>query len=87
MKPQLLLDCQDPETLFRDSAFVAEEKLDGDRRLIVKRGNAVTGYTRTGNSAPLSETMLALATARNLLSRPPHQKRSDRGQAPGSEGV
>ncbi len=59
MNPQLLLDCKDPETLFRDGAFAAEEKMDGDRRLVVKRGNAVTGYTRTGNSAPLSETMLA----------------------------
>ena len=77
MKPQLLTYCQDPETLFRDSAFAAEEKMDGDRRLIVKRGNAVTGYTRTGNSA----------TARNLLSRPPHRRTGNGQNRDGRRGV
>ena len=61
MKPQLLTDCQHPETLFRDGAFAAEEKLDGDRRLVVKRGNVITATTRNGNVVPLSETALALA--------------------------
>ena len=39
------------------------------------------GVTSSGKSA------LECGTARNLLPRPPHRKRSERGRAPGSEGV
>ena len=37
--------------------------------------------------ATLPENCRKTTTARNLLSRPPHRKRSERGSVPGSEGV
>lgn len=49
MKPQLCVDCQDPESLFRSDEWVAEEKLDGDRLIVSKRGNSVECWTREGN--------------------------------------
>ena len=58
---QLLTDCGNPETLIASPVWAAEEKLDGDRRLIEKRGNAVIGYTRNGNEVALPDAVIALA--------------------------
>ena len=43
------------------------------------------GARRTAESGARAQAIVV--TARNLLSRPPHRKRSERGRASGSEGV
>jgi ATP-dependent DNA ligase len=59
--PQLLTDCQDPEPLFRSNEWLCEEKLDGDRCVVEKRGNIVRAFSRNGREMALNDEMIALA--------------------------
>lgn len=57
----LLTDCTDLEALLRDDEWIMEEKLDGDRAIVEKRGNAVTVTSREGNPIKPSESIVSLA--------------------------
>lgn len=62
---QLCVDCENPEELFRSNEWAAEEKLDGDRRKVVKCGGVVTAYTRAGNIAHQHPADAELFSAHN----------------------
>lgn len=59
--PQLVCDAENPEALFFDDEFRAEEKLDGDRRIIVRHKEEIRAFTRNGNCVIVPEVCVALA--------------------------
>jgi bifunctional non-homologous end joining protein LigD len=61
MKPMLLTDVTDLEALLKSDEWIMEEKLDGDRAIVEKRGNVVTVTSREGNPIKPSESIVALA--------------------------
>lgn len=56
----LLTDCQDPAELLRSDDWYMEEKLDGDRAVLEKRGDVIRGFTRHGNEMKLSDHCIAV---------------------------
>jgi len=51
-------------------------------------GTEIFGFALSAAVTPrVSQLDAAISTSRRLLSRPPHRKRSERGPAPGREGV
>lgn len=61
MKVQLLHETTDPEPFIADPAFAAQQKLNGERRLIVKRGGEVCAYSRNGRARNIAATILDAA--------------------------
>lgn len=61
MKLLLLTDCTAPEAFFVSPLWVAEEKMDGVRLVIVKDEGGVYGVTRGGNIIALPDEIVALA--------------------------
>lgn len=57
-QPQLLNPVEDPEGYLSDAAFWAQEKFDGQRILIEKRGVTVTGINRRGLATGLPEPLV-----------------------------
>ena len=61
MKLQLLTETTDPTPYIRGDAWCAQEKLNGERLCLVKKGSVVTGYNRRGRERPIPATTLAVA--------------------------
>lgn len=57
-RPQLLTWVDDPTAALHDDRFWAQQKLDGHRVLIEKRGRTVTGINRRGLSRALPESLV-----------------------------
>ncbi len=58
---QLCEDCLDPEPLLASPEWAMEEKLDGHRRMMVKRGEVVKAFTRGGHEVAVPDGDMALA--------------------------
>jgi ATP-dependent DNA ligase len=65
----LLTDCQNPEALIVSPLWAAEEKLDGERRIMRKNGTGLSAATRTGNvvEIPEHDTALAMLSAHDWI--------------------
>jgi len=63
--PQLLnpIGFEDLDHFLSDDAYVAEEKHDGERRMLIARGGEITGANRQGKTVPVSAELVAAARA------------------------
>jgi len=52
MLPQLLNAIEDPEVYITDDRFIAQEKMDGERRMVSLMGETITQTNRKGESIP-----------------------------------
>ena len=56
MLPQLLNAVDDPDEYIKSEEFLAQEKFDGERRIIQIENGVVTQYNRKGHVIPITET-------------------------------
>lgn len=58
--PQLLkpIEESDVDTYLEDEEFMAQEKIDGERRMLIKRGDDLTGSNRKGQAVPLTQGIM-----------------------------
>lgn len=57
MLPQLLNPVEDPEMYITDDSYIAQEKMDGERRMIESTKDAVQGVNRKGLAVQLPEVV------------------------------
>jgi len=55
MLPQLLNAVDDPESYIQSDEFLAQEKFDGERRIIQSKDGEITQYNRKGQVIPITE--------------------------------
>lgn len=56
MLPQLLNAVDDPETYIKSDEYLAQEKFDGERRIIQIENGVITQYNRKGQVIPITES-------------------------------